>query len=151
MPAILDGERELVTPLAVEQHTLYGIERALFGIRWADEIGEGEREREAIKSAQIRYSTTPIGRDWGSRSHMDENVPQREGKELVNRSRGGLPLPLSRRISQNGNGHRSRSGGSEWRSCTSFMVAGRGEKWPKSAPNRIRWSPPHNPSPSSKR
>ena len=105
MPAILDGERELVTPLAVEQHTLYGIERALFGIRWADEIGEGERE--AIKSAQIRYSTTPIGRDWGSRSHMDENVPQREGKELVNRWRGGLPLPLSRRISQNGNGHRS--------------------------------------------
>ena len=61
MPAILDGERELVTPLAVEQHTLYGIERALFGIRWADENGEGEREREAIKSAQIRYSTTPIG------------------------------------------------------------------------------------------
>ena len=45
MPAILDGERELVTPLAVEQHTLYGIERALFGIRWADEIGEGGRER----------------------------------------------------------------------------------------------------------
>ena len=77
MPAILDGERELVTPLAVEQHTLYGIERALFGIRWADEIGEGERAREAIKSAQIRYSTTPIGIDWGrgSRFHMDENVP----------------------------------------------------------------------------
>ena len=45
--------------------TLYGIERALFGIRWADANGEeGEREREAIKSAQIRYSTTLIGRDW---------------------------------------------------------------------------------------
>ena len=76
MPAILDGERELVTPLAVEQHTLYGIERALFGIRWAD-ANWREGESEAIKSAQIRYSTTPIGIDWGrgSRFHMDENVP----------------------------------------------------------------------------
>ena len=52
-------------------NTLYGIERALFGIRWADSDWERERERErertrrgeAIKSAQIRYSTTLIGRD----------------------------------------------------------------------------------------
>ena len=46
--------------------TLYGIERALFGIRRADYSAweRGEGGSEAIKSAQIRYSTTLIGRDW---------------------------------------------------------------------------------------